>query len=284
MDINALIAAEFPELADIRPLAVRSGQKAVYSATLSGKKVALKIVFQDDGRVDREIAAVAKLALPFVPKIISHGVRDVLGQRRHFVIEEFISGKNLRDVLNLKRRLDLEAVVPLTETLLKACVEFERQKLVHRDIKPENLMIDDDGNIFVLDFGIVRMLELPSLTRSDAKLGVFTAGYSAPEQFRNLKPQIDGRSDLFSVGVVVYEALSGANPHVVGKANVLEILRHVETMDLAALNIPGEGGAEFSEMLVSLTARFPSRRPRTAADALQWFGPIATRIRHKKNA
>jgi serine/threonine-protein kinase len=140
-------------------------------------------------------------------------------------------------------------------------------------------MIGHDGKIWILDFGIVRLLKLVSATHSHQRFGLFTPGYGAPEQVRNLKPKIDIRADLFSIGVVLYESLNGSNPYVAGKSNALQIIQDVCNRDLPRLSIEGRVGPRFSEFLGALTARFPSRRPSTASEALRWFQEIVDKLR-----
>ena len=77
--------------------------------------------------------------------------------------------------------------------------QLEACKIVHRDIKPENIIVTSAGKIFFLDFGIARILGLPTLTKTEAIVGPHTPGYAAPEQFNDLKSDIDSRADLFSI-------------------------------------------------------------------------------------
>ena len=168
----------------------------------------------------------------------------------------------------------LGAVLRLATALLSACCDFETQHMVHRDIKPENLLIGPNGKIWIIDFGIVRLLQLTSATLTQQRFGLFTPGYGAPEQVRNLKPKIDARADLFSVGVVLYESFNGSNPYLAGKGNVLEIVQDLCNRDLPLLTIPGDIDGKLSEFVASLCARFPSRRPPNAREALQWFREI----------
>jgi eukaryotic-like serine/threonine-protein kinase len=87
----------------------------------------------------------------------------------------------------------------------------------------------------------------------------------------NVKPQIDARTDLFAVGVVLYEALYGQNPFYEGKRDQIEVIQHMTRRDLAPLDIAGDTTGRFSEFIQSLVSRFPSRRPQTAREALSWF-------------
>src|SRR5690606_10231964 len=102
-------------------------------------------------------------------------------------------------------------VVRLSLHTLETLAAAETANVVHRDVKPGNIISCTDGSFWLIDFGIARHLNLHSLTDSNQLWGKGTPGYAPPEQMRNAKPSIDGRSDLFALGVTIYEAASGAN-------------------------------------------------------------------------
>lgn len=219
-----------------------------------------------------------QLRCDYVPRILDFGRRGVGPEDRHFIVEQHIPGPTYRELLARQPVQSLADVLRLADVLLRACCEFEVAGLVHRDFKPENLIVDLNGKIWIIDFGIVRMLGRESITPTGNRFGTFTPGYGAPEQIRNLKPKIDARTDLFSVGIVLYEALCGMNPYRQGTADVLEIIRRVENQDLPPLNIQGDPNGEFAAFLSALVARFPSRRPQTAREARQWFDGVRGRL------
>lgn len=274
------IERTFPELQSLRPLPVpASGQKVVLEGTFQGKRVALKLVKRTgDGphheRTMREVEAVTRLRSAYVPTVHDHGVRELGGVDRLYIVEEFIAGKSYRDVLRAGET-DAGIVLRLGEALLSACVDFEAAELVHRDIKPENIMVGDDGKIWVIDFGIVRLLDEESLTATSANFGPCTLGYGAPEQLKNVKPQINVRADLFSVGIVLYESLAGCHPYRRPGLNQLDVVREMQQKDPPRLNGVDD---ELASFLAAMTSRFPSRRPQTSAEAIGWFRPICERL------
>lgn len=279
--VTALQSA-FPELSNILSLPVRSGQKDVFVATLSTKKVALKIIKRGLGdlhRTQREIQAVAALQSKYVPSIILSGTRTVLNEDVLFIIEEFIEGSSYREKLNGERIQELPRVLRLLLGLLCACQDFERARIVHRDIKPENLIIDPEDRLWIIDFGIVRHLDLQSLTGDSPYGGVGTLGYAAPEQFQNVKAEINIRADLFSVGTVAYEALSGCNPFLRGLHTVQAVIRRMETESVPLLSCEQDSSGLLAKFINSLIQRFPSRRPQSAGEALKWFEPIRRHYR-----
>jgi len=112
---------------------------------------------------------------------------------------------------------------------------------------------------------------MPSLTKTDALIGPHTPGYAAPEQFNNLKKDIDSRADLFSIGVVTYECLSGFNPFSEGAISHFDILQRTETVTPLSFQIYGDTQQQFMGLLSSLMGKYPSRRPQNANQALNWL-------------
>jgi serine/threonine protein kinase len=279
MTDQAALAAAFPELEDIQSLGAVSGQKEVYTAVLNGQKVALKLVLpsravsRSEDRLEREVAAMAALDSDYVPTLHDHGRREVGGIERVFIVEDFIEGETLRTRLVRDGIPDLSEVIELGSKLLEACCDFEAEGLVHRDIKPENLMIDPSGKLWVIDFGLVRFLDLESLTASADHFGPCTFGYGAPEQLRNRKPEIDIRADLFAVGVVLYELCTGANPHLRDR-NFFSIIRSVETFDLPRLRLTEDKKGALADFIAAASSRFRSRRPDSATNARDWFKDV----------
>jgi serine/threonine-protein kinase len=277
----AAIRAAFFDLTDIKPLGDISGQKDVFGARQNNHRVCLKIVKRYSGggdRTEREIEAVVKLASDYVPAIYQHGAKAIGGEDRHYIIEQFIEGQTYRNVLKSTPVQPLQNVLELANSLLHACAEFERASLVHRDIKPENLILDPTGKVWVIDFGLARHLDKTSLTLTGQHFGVGTLGYAAPEQFRNIKPEIDSRADLFSIGVVLYEALNGTHPFALWPPDPIKTIRKMESEDLPLLAISQDNDGKFGHFIGQLVQRFPSRRPQSAAEALEWFRPIYTKM------
>jgi len=232
-----------------------------------------------DGRTTREIEAVVKLASDMIPAIYEHGTKTVSDEDRLYIIEQFIEGDTYRRVLERNPIQSFQNTLELANILLTSCAEFEKARLVHRDIKPENLICGTDGKIWIIDFGLARHLDKTSLTLSGQHFGVGTFGYAAPEQFRNIKPEINSRADLFSIGVILYESLTGQQPFWFNPPDLLRTLRKMESEDLAPLTIPGDVNGHFSRFISQLVQRYPSRRPQSAREALEWFEPVYAKIR-----
>jgi eukaryotic-like serine/threonine-protein kinase len=221
------------------------GMGEVYLAEDSrlGRKVALKLLpaeFTQDAervrRFEREARAASALNHPNIVTIHEIGQVDDL----HYIVTEYIEGQTLRHVLSTP--LDLPAALDIAVQAASALSAAHEVGIVHRDIKPENLMLRPDGYIKVLDFGLAKLTELqtpapgneaPTVADSETEAGVVmgTVGYMSPEQVRGQR--VDARTDIFSLGVVLYEMLAGRAPFAgATKADVLATVLQTEPLPL----------------------------------------------------
>ena len=254
-------------------LMARGGQKIVFDGVHNSYgETFIKLYFQlNDPRSLREIQIERDLNLSMVPKIYETGTIEYEGTETLYIIEQKVKGTELRKVLESGKRFSLEEAVTFLEQGLEFIACIENKGIVHRDIKPENIIRADDGRIFFLDFGIARILGADSLTRTGAMMGPHTPGYAAPEQFNNLKKEIDSRADIFSLGVVTYECITGKNPFREGSINALEVLQKTETITPVQYSIKGDTQSQFMALLGAMMGKYPSRRPRTAKQAIDWL-------------
>ena len=252
-------------------LMARGGQKIVFDGVHNSYgETVIKLYFQlNDPRSLREIQIERDLNLSMVPKIYETGTIEYEGTETLYIIEQKVKGTELR--LESGKRFSLEEAVTFLEQGLEFIACIENKGIVHRDIKPENIIRADDGRIFFLDFGIARILGADSLTRTGAMMGPHTPGYAAPEQFNNLKKEIDSRADIFSLGVVTYECITGKNPFREGSINALEVLQKTETITPVQYSIKGDTQSQFMALLGAMMGKYPSRRPRTAKQAIDWL-------------
>ena len=254
-------------------LMARGGQKIVFDGVHNSYgETVIKLYFQlNDPRSLREIQIERDLNLSMVPKIYETGTIEYEGTETLYIIEQKVKGTELRKVLESGKRFSLEEAVTFLEQGLEFIACIENKGIVHRDIQPENIIRADDGRIFFLDFGIARILGADSLTRTGAMMGPHTPGYAAPEQFNNLKKEIDSRADIFSLGVVTYECITGKNPFREGSINALEVLQKTETITPVQYSIKGDTQSQFMALLGAMMGKYPSRRPRTAKQAIDWL-------------
>lgn len=271
-----VVRSVFPHLHDVCPLK-SGGQKSVFRAKSEGHgAIVIKMVLpsRSDARIEREIEIVSRNSFHNVPRILSHSRHVLDGHEWLFITEQYVEGEDLRARLTKTGSLPYAGVVTLLGDLLTTACELELAGIVHRDIKPDNILCSSTGRFWLLDFGIARDLRQISLTETADHFGPHTAGYAAPEQFRNMKKKIDARTDLFSIGVVAYEAMSGRHPFAERATNYLDILKRTEAMYVNALSIPEDASKEMGPFISVLMEKYPSRRPQTAGIAREWFCEI----------
>lgn len=262
------------KLTNLIPL-TPGGQKEVFTAeTKNGTKVVLKKIKPSRDNLERtrrEIRAASLINSSYVPNIIAHNCSD---NNPDFIwlVEEFIPGETLRDVLNGGRVFSIREIVHFLEIMLSITIQTEANKLVHRDIKPENIMVGDDGDFYLIDYGIARHLDLESLTATENPYGLFTLGYASSEQFRNQKKHIDIRTDLFSIGVVCYEMIKGKNFYREGtKGDYVKIMSKLENQSLPPFILTGDTQFQLSTFIKMIGDHRRTRRPNSAQEAYDIF-------------
>ena len=210
------IAAEFPSL-EILEVVGRGGMGVVYKARQRGldRLVALKILPPECSsdptfaeRFEREARVLARLDHPNIVRV--HDAGQSSG--RYWLLMEFIDGLNLR-LLVTERTVEPRESLAIVTQICDALQFAHDAGVVHRDIKPENILVDRRGKVKIADFGLAKLLQREvggvTLTRSDQAMG--TLHYMAPEQIRH-PLEVDHRADIYSLGVVFYELLTGELP------------------------------------------------------------------------
>lgn len=228
----------------------------------------------DVERARREILAVQQIVCDRIPKVLDAGIVRLPIGDLIWLIEVFVDARSLRHWLRLDTALGDVTILTLAKGILEALAAAEAASIVHRDVKPENILMHGDGTSCLVDFGLSRHLNLDSVTPSGNFIGACTPGYAPPEQFRNLKGEIDSRTDLFGLGITLYECVERRNPYLDGVRDQLEIFRRVETSPLPRLSRSLGRGSDFSDLILAMTRIRRDHRPRTAKDALDWIESI----------
>ena len=208
------LARKFPEL-EIIELVGQGGMGAVYKAKQRNldRLVALKIFLYRSNdpefaeRFKREARALGRLSHPAIVAVHNFGIREEM----HFLVMEFVDGLNLRQVTEAER-LDPVHAIQLVPELCDALQYAHSEGIIHRDIKPENILLDTRGRIKIADFGLAKIAGKGAdagLTHTQQVMG--TWNYMAPEQ-KERPTEVDHRADIYSLGVVIYEMLTGELP------------------------------------------------------------------------
>ena len=210
-------------------------------------------------RFRREAIAVAQLNHPNIVAV--HDVVEHAG--RQAVVMQFVDGKSLRQLLDTQKRLGPELTIHIGAAVASALDEAHRGGFVHRDVKPGNILVTSDGRVLLTDFGIAKALDAAGedLTSDNVMMG--TAKYLSPEQVRGRK--LDGRADLYSLGLVLYECLAGRVPFL-GETDADTALARLQRdpTDLNRLRPTLPTG--LVDLIHRTLARNPVHRPASGAD------------------
>ena len=208
-------------------------------------------------RFQLEARTVARLKHPGLIAVYDQG----LDGRHPFLVMELVEGGTLRELLNERGPMPPHAVAAVLRPVLGGLAAAHRAGLVHRDVKPENVLISDDGEVKIADFGLVRAVAAAGSTSASVILG--TAAYLSPEQVRDGSAGL--RSDVYSVGILTYELLTGRTPFTGDTPLSLAYQRLDHDVPRASALIDGVP-LEFDEMVARATARDPADR---YADAIE---------------
>jgi eukaryotic-like serine/threonine-protein kinase len=198
----------------IEELVARSGMASIFRATdmRTGRTVAIKVPHPDMeadpvlfDRFKREIEIGERLDHPGVMKVLDSGEPGEV-----YMVMEWVEGRLLRKVIQESRRLPMERACSITIAICDALDYIHRNGVVHRDLKPENIMIDAQDKIKLIDFGIAGKAGARRLTFGKLSQIAGTPDYISPEQVKGKRG--DGRSDIYSLGVILYEMLTGETP------------------------------------------------------------------------
>lgn len=262
----------------VRSRIARGGMATVYLATdlRLERRVAIKIMhghLADDNtfktRFVQEARSAARLAHPNVVNVFDQGQDSDMA----YLVMEYLPGITLRELLKDYKKLTPEQTVDIMDAVLSGLAAAHKAGIVHRDLKPENVLLADDGRIKLGDFGLARAATANTAT-GQALLG--TIAYLSPELVT--RGVADARSDIYAVGIMMYEMLTGEQPYV-GEAPMAIAYQHAnDTVPTPSSKNPAVP-AELDELVLWATARDPEERPNDARVMLDRLREVEPGIR-----
>jgi serine/threonine-protein kinase len=210
-------------------------------------------------RFRREALAAARLVHPNIVQVFDSGFDESAHQ--HFIVMEYVPGQSCAEILRDRGHLDVEQAVDIVAQACRGLDYAHRNGVVHRDVKPGNLLVSESGVVKLADFGIARATGQSSITQVGSVLG--TAAYLSPEQARG--EEAGPQADLYSLGVVAYQLLSGRLPYEANSLSELALKQQRESpIPLQRINphVP----TTLSEAVAVSISVVPEERPRTASE------------------
>src|SRR5437868_6890284 len=251
---------------EIQREVAQGGMAEVYLAhdQLLNRPVALKALFPEYAREPsfverfrREAQAAANLNHPNIVAIYDWGQED----GTYFIVMEYVEGRALRDLIRSEAPLDPNQAAEITAEIASALAFAHRNGVVHRDVKPGNVLLTQSGTVKVTDFGIARAGASDGLTQTGSVMG--TATYFSPEQAQGLP--VDGRSDVYALGVVLYEMVTGVAPFT-AESPVSVAYKHVREEPMPPSERNPDVPPDLERIIVTALAKTPENRYQTADD------------------
>ncbi len=252
------------------------GMGAVYRATrlLIGDEVAIKVlhaVQHDPNAVERfrrEAQAAARLKHPNAVNVYDFGITE---DGLEYLVMELVEGESLREIVTQKGPLNVSACAEILTQVCAALDEAHRRNIIHRDIKPDNIIVNSAGaeiRVKVLDFGIAKLRDDTTNTLTQAGNVLGTPHYMSPEQC--LGEELDGRSDIYSLGIVLFEVLVGRVPFSSPVATAV-VIQHVNQAPPSLRSVNASISPAVDEVVLRALAKSRQARPQSARELAEYF-------------
>lgn len=235
----------------------------------TGKNVAVKVLreeYSEDEsfirRFDREAQAASRMSHPNIVNLLDVGVEE---DGTRYLVMEYVQGKTLKRFIQESGALRPEIAAQIIIRVLAALQHAHQNGVVHRDIKPQNILIDKEGTVKVADFGIARMANAQTVNQTDESV-MGSVYYFSPEQARGAA--VDARSDIYSVGVVFYEMLTGKVPFT-GDTPVAIAMQHLQTAPIPPAEVNPSVSSALDFVVLHAMEKKPRRRYQTAEEMLR---------------
>ncbi|SFI72100.1 protein kinase domain-containing protein [Thermoflavimicrobium dichotomicum] len=268
----------------IQKLIGKGGMAKVYQARDDrlDRNVAIKVMYenlQEDEefvqRFHREAQALAKISHPHVVQIHNVGIEDAM----HYMVMELMQGPTLRQKIDEQGKIEPLEAISIMIQLLKGLGKAHQNGIIHRDLKPQNIMLGMDGHWKIMDFGAAKLLSsLPELTKSGSFIG--TVPYFSPEQALGKKVGIP--SDLYAVGVVLFEMVTGRLPFDAEETIALA-LKHVNEPVPDPRQFQPDLPDVLCQVLFKALAKDPADRYRSADEMIVALEKVAAKLKEKSS-
>ena len=252
------------------------GMGAVYKAADRevDRIVALKVI-RPEMASNPEILARFKQELLLSSRVTHHNVIRIydLGEAQgaKFITMEYLDGENLHQILNQRGKLELTDAVAIMEQVASGLAAAHREGIIHRDLKPGNIMCDKNGRVVVMDFGLARTFSGDGMTRTGTMMG--TIEYMSPEQAQGM--EVKASSDIFTVGLILYELLAGVTPFYAESA-IASLLKRTQQRAVPLADVDKHIPGALSNIVAKCLEKDPAKRYQNAgeldADLLAWQG------------
>lgn len=267
---------------------VASGGMATIYAALDlrlDRQVALKVMHphlaQDEqfvARFIREAKAAASLSHPNIVSVLDQGWNQG-GVPCVFIVMELVEGATLRDYIHEQGALPIARALQIITPIASALAAAHKLGIVHRDIKPENILVSKEGRIKIADFGLARGALLGSTLTAESSVILGSVSYLSPEQVQ--RGISDARSDVYSLGIVLFEVLTGQKPFQ-GEDPVQIAIKHVNDRVPAPSSINPEISSEVDELVLRATDVNPDKRPKDAGEFQELLRSLSEKLDPKR--
>ncbi|HEY3380121.1 MAG TPA: serine/threonine-protein kinase [Vicinamibacterales bacterium] len=188
-------------------------------------------------RFENEAQALGRLQHTGIAQIYEAGTAETPSGRQPYIAMELVNGQSLLDYCHT-HRLDVRQRLELMAKICDAVLHAHQRALIHRDLKPANILVDESGQPHILDFGVARLTDPDACVTLQTSVGeiVGTLAYMSPEQVLGDPAEIDTRSDVYALGVILYEVLAGKRPYEIGR-QLTEVVRTIREEEPSALRV-----------------------------------------------
>lgn len=254
---------QYPEYEFVARLTPGAQKAAFHVRNQEGRDLCLKLIAPsyELARLPREVLAMQSVDHPNVARLIEYEFSARQDQQRHFLVEEYVTGTDLSTLLT-EDGWDYGNAAKFFSQLASGLAAIGDAHIVHRDLKPSNIRVRPDMAPVIIDFGLARHLGLPDLTMTAEGAQIGTPLYFAPEQIHGTKHDIEARTDLFALGVLLYQALVGKHPFFVEGMNIDALFEAITTSldcfeDESFLALPTNWKSLISRLLAKTRAERP---------------------------